>query len=60
MYLILVWIGTPIIATLPHFLKSEYYLNDVTGLNPNIEKHGIKMYFEPVSRFYLFCSSINL
>lgn len=43
--------GAPIIATLPHFYKSEDYLNDVDGLHPDITKHGIKMYFEPVRGF---------
>ncbi|XP_050423763.1 sensory neuron membrane protein 1-like isoform X2 [Adelges cooleyi] len=41
--------GAPVIATLPHFLKADGYLNDVVGLNPTIEDHGIKMYFEPMT-----------
>jgi len=44
--------GAPIIATLPHFYKSEEYLNNVDGLHPEAEKHKIQMYFEPVSWFY--------
>ncbi|XP_026822399.1 sensory neuron membrane protein 1-like [Rhopalosiphum maidis] len=41
--------GAPIIATLPHFYKSEEYLNNIDGLNPEVEKHRIQMYFEPMT-----------
>eukprot|EP00102_Acyrthosiphon_pisum_P006877 XP_003240759.3 PREDICTED: LOW QUALITY PROTEIN: sensory neuron membrane protein 1 [Acyrthosiphon pisum] len=41
--------GAPIIATLPHFYKSEDYLNNVDGLSPQVEKHKIQMYFEPMT-----------
>ncbi|XP_025419540.1 sensory neuron membrane protein 1-like isoform X3 [Sipha flava] len=41
--------GSPIIATLPHFYKSEEYLKDVDGLSPKDENHRIKMYFEPMT-----------
>ncbi|VVC32481.1 CD36 family [Cinara cedri] len=41
--------GSPIIATFPHFYKSDDYINDVAGLNPDPKKHGIKMYFEPMT-----------
>jgi len=46
--------GAPIIATLPHFYKSEDYLNNVDGLSPDVGKHKVQMYFEPVSRFHSY------
>lgn len=46
--------GSPIIATLPHFYKSEDYVNDVTGLNPNENEHSIKMFFEPVNELIFY------
>jgi len=45
----MLYTGAPIIATLPHFYKSEEYLSNVDGLSPEVEKHRIQMYFEPVS-----------
>ncbi|XP_046745518.1 sensory neuron membrane protein 1-like [Diprion similis] len=40
--------GTPVITTLPHFyLTHPSYLENVTGLNPIQEDHGIRVDFEP-------------
>lgn len=42
--------NVPIFCTLPHFLKAdEKLLEQVDGLNPQLDKHIIKIYFEPLT-----------
>lgn len=42
--------GIPMIASLPHFYLADDLLNGIeSGLNPNIDDHGIFMNFEIVS-----------
>nr|QEX08000.1 sensory neuron membrane protein 1b [Sitophilus zeamais] len=42
--------GVPIIATAPHFYKTdESYSRNVKGLHPDEEKHSLKGYFEPMT-----------
>ncbi|XP_060531540.1 uncharacterized protein LOC132705124 [Cylas formicarius] len=43
-------LGSPIIATLPHFLDTyEEYLDQVKGLKPDPEKHKLQIIFEPMT-----------
>nr|WJJ63367.1 sensory neuron membrane protein 1b [Pachyrhinus yasumatsui] len=40
-------LGVPIIATLPHFLHTdESYLGEIRGLEPDVDKHGLRVLFE--------------
>lgn len=43
-------LGVPLVATLPHFYNTDrWYLNQVRGLRPRSQEHGVPVYFEPVS-----------
>lgn len=43
--------GIPMIGSLPHFYLAEDLLNGIeSGLNPNVDDHGIFMNFEIVSK----------
>lgn len=42
--------GTPVVASLPHFYKTDpSVLESVRGLHPREEDHGISILFETVS-----------
>lgn len=42
-------IKAPMLASMPHYLDSDpSLLNDVKGLSPDVNVHGIEIDFEPV------------
>lgn len=50
MYLILFIAGKPIFLSLPHFLyASDFILETLDGLSPNVEEHQTFVDVEPVS-----------
>lgn len=47
--------GVPMISSLPHFYLADPKLLDgiASGLNPSKEKHGVELFFEVVSYFFV-------
>mmetsp|Transcript_11291 Transcript_11291/g.15628 ORF Transcript_11291/g.15628 Transcript_11291/m.15628 type:complete len:420 (+) Transcript_11291:59-1318(+) len=39
--------GAPVFMSKPHFLDAPYFLSQVSGMNPNREKHDTFVYVEP-------------